>query len=252
MKPHSDTIASGHVDVEDLLHEALVGIERGVEEHQRERERDRARRWRARGRAGRGRRWSRALSPPAGSRTPRRPGGRTPDHRDRGSPAICPAGRRRRGALSSGPSRPGGGDQRRDQQRQADDRADQVAGSRLDRDRRDERADHGEGHIGEHQHRDAARAAAAPARARAGAGRTPGRRSPRARPGTGTAPPPWPRSSAVRSTGASRNASKPPCSRSATNSRLIAEQRGEQQRRGEDAGRELPLDRRRGSARSGR
>ena len=30
-----------HVDVEDLLDEALVGVERGVEEHQRERDADR-------------------------------------------------------------------------------------------------------------------------------------------------------------------------------------------------------------------
>jgi hypothetical protein len=30
-----------HVEIEDLLHEALVGVERGVEEHERERDTDR-------------------------------------------------------------------------------------------------------------------------------------------------------------------------------------------------------------------
>ena len=49
--------------------------------------------------------------------------------------------------------------------------------------------------------------------------------------------------SAVRSTGASRKPSKPPCSCSATNSRLIAEHRGEQQRHPQHAGGEVAVER---------
>ena len=50
--------------------------------------------------------------------------------------------------------------------------------------------------------------------------------------------------SAVRSTGASRKPSKPPCSSSATNSRFMPEHRGEQQRHPEHAGGEVAVERR--------
>ena len=64
-----------------------------------------------------------------------------------------------------------------------------------------------------------------------------------ARRGSRTARSPWPRTARCGRPGASRKPSKPPSSRSATNSRLIAEHRGEQQRHPQHAGGEVALER---------
>ena len=194
---------------------------RRVEEHERQRQRDRddggnreAAQVAAVG--------LKALSPPAGNRTPRRRRGRSLHHKERARPAICPGAQTDPCARSTGPDRPRGRDQRRQQQRQRDDRADQVARAALHGDRRDERPDRRERDVRERQHEREPGHAPAAASARAGTARTPARRSPRAPSGTRTGAVALANSIALRSTGASRNASKPPCSRSATNRRLIA------------------------------
>ena len=125
-------------------------------------------------------------------------------------------------AASSGAVAARGGDQRRDEQRQRDERHDQVARAGADR-RAPRRACRRRASPGRPSSEDERSAPAAPAEARPeqqDRERRAPRRARRAR-GTRTAPAPSRRTAPCGRSARAGTPSKPPCSCSATNSRLI-------------------------------
>ena len=123
------------------------------------------------------------------------------------------------------------GDHDGHEQRQRQQRHDQVARARLDGQRRRPACRPRRARRRPARGRPSSSGSAPPRRrARAAGARTPARRRARARRGSTNSAVALATNSAVRSTGASRKPSKPPCSRSATNRRLMPEHGREQQR----------------------
>ena len=227
-----------HVHVEDLLHEALVGVERRVEEDQRERRRERDRRWRPP--AGRGPSSTSVLQQEVEDGYGEKHEhhiveGEQPEPARRGPPGPDPGASAARwpGRTRSAPA----------------PAAAAAAAARSARARASRRPARPPARPPPRCPRSpSAGSPAAPAACRRG----PGPSSSRPNAGTATSSTATrnrnsalalARNSAVRSTGASSSASMPPCSRSAANSRVHPDHRGQQQRHPEHPGGERAVER---------